>query len=79
MFETLDAATLSTLTNMENQPAMQKDTKLSDLLDCLEQATQECRDHASASEGGGSAYQQVAAGLMASQAIVTKWWERIGT
>lgn len=78
MFETLDPATLSAFSNLEDRAAMLKDSRLSEMQQCLEQATQECREHASAGERGGSAYQQVAAGLMASQAIVAKWCEQNG-
>ena len=74
MFEDLDADVLAELMKLDEPLTLRKETRLSDLLACLEQAATECRTSATVGSISFGSAEQVAVGINSAQRIVEKIW-----
>ena len=74
MFEDLDDDILAELMKLDKPLTLKKETRLSDLLACLDQAAKECRTGGAAGSISLSNAEQVAVGINSAQRIVEKIW-----
>lgn len=74
MFEDLDDDMLVELMKFDEPLTLKKETRLSDLLTCLEQAAKECRTSAVVGSMSPGSAEQVAIGINSAQRIVEKIW-----
>ena len=74
MFETLDEATLAEMTKIDDLSSLKAETRLSEMLACLQQAARECNTVTMASGFSANGAEQVAVGIYAAQRILEKVW-----
>lgn len=74
MFKMLDADMLGELTRLDDRSTLSKQTRLSDLLACLEQVSRECRTPGPGNSFSPNDAETIATGVDAAQRIVEKVW-----
>lgn len=75
MFESLDSEMVAELMKLDAFPTLKKETRLADLIGCLEQAAQECRSAAVKNGLSTGRGEEAANGINAAQRIVERIWK----